>query len=161
LRDEELKAAALVIIGLMGAVAVYPILAESRIVEPFSELGILGPNMKIGDYPRELVVGERFNLYLYVGNHEGRAQYYRVLVKLGDRSMNVSDVTPLDAPVVASWDVVLPNESNATISITLSVGRAGLNQRLVFELDRFDSTTGGFVYHQRWNQLWLNVTSTR
>jgi len=161
LRDEELKAVALVLIGLMGAVAVYPILAEGRIVEPFSELGILGPNMKIGDYPRELAVGEEFDLFLYVGNHEGRVQYYRVLVKLGDRSVNVSDTTPLDAPVVAQYDVVLPNESNSTVPITLSVGRAGLNQRLVFELDRYDVGSGGFVYHQRWNQLWLNVTSTR
>jgi uncharacterized membrane protein len=157
--DDELKAVALVLIGLMGAVAVYPILAESRVVEPFSELGVLGPNMKIGDYPREVAVGERFNLYLYVGNHEGRAQYYRVLVKLGDRGMNVSDTTPLDAPVVASWDFVLPNESNSTLPITLSVGRAGLNQRLVFELWRHGGS--GFVYHQRWNQLWMNVTSTR
>lgn len=156
--DDELKAVALVLIGLMGAVAVYPILAESRIVEPFSELGVLGPNMKIGDYPRAVTVGERFNLYLYVGNHEGRAQYYRVLVKLGDRSMNVSDTTPLDAPVVASWDFVLPNESNSTLPITLSVGRVGLNQRLVFELWRY--VDSGFVYHQRWNQLWMNVTAT-
>jgi len=161
LRDEELKAVALVLIGVMGAIAVYPILEEGRIVEPFSELGILGPNLKIGDYPRELAVGEEFNLYLYVGNHEGSAQYYRVLVKLGDRSMNVSDTTPLDAPVVAQYDVVLPDESNSTLPITLSVGRVGLNQRLVFELDRYDVGSGGFVYHQRWNQLWLNVTAVR
>ncbi|MDP2954272.1 MAG: DUF1616 domain-containing protein, partial [Chloroflexota bacterium] len=81
--DDELKAVALVLIGLMGAVAVYPILAESRVVEPFSELGVLGPNMKIGDYPRQLVVGQRFSLYIYVGNHEGSSQYYRVFAKLG------------------------------------------------------------------------------
>ena len=159
--DDEVKAAALVIIGLMGVVAVYPILAESRVVEPFSELGILGPNMKIGDYLRELVVGQRFSLYLYLGNHEGSSQYYRVLAKLGDRGLNVSDTEPYGAPVVASWDAVLPNEANTTIPITLSVGLAGLNQRLVFEMHRFDPAKGEFVYHQRWNQLWLNVTSPR
>lgn len=159
--EEEVKAVALVIIGLMGAVAVYPVLEASRVVEPFSELGVLGPYMKIGDYPRELVVGEEFNLYLYVGNHEGTTQYYRVLVKLGDQSMNVSNTMPLDAPVVAQYDVVLSNEFNSTIPITLSVGKAGLNQRLVFELYKYDVDSGGFVYHQRWNQLWLNVTSTR
>lgn len=157
--DDEVKAVALILVGLMAAVAVYPILAESRIVEPFSELGVLGPNGKLGDYPRELAVGQPFSLFLYVGNHEGRSEYYRVLVKLGNQSSNVSDAVAFDAPVVANWDVLLPNESNSTIPITLSVPRAGLNQRLVFELHRFEPGVDLFVYHQRWNQLWMNVTA--
>lgn len=159
MRDDEFKVVALALIGLMAAVAVYPILAEHRVVEPFSELGILGPNMKIGDYPRELAVGQSFSLYLYVGNHEGGVEYFRVLSKLGDVNSNVSDTTPLDAPVLASWDFVLLNESNSTLPITLAVNRAGLNQRLVFELQMYDSGVNDFVYHQRWTQLWMNVTS--
>jgi uncharacterized membrane protein len=160
LRDDELKIVALALIGLTAAVAIYPILAEYRgVVEPFSELGILGPNMKLGDYPRELAVGQSFSLYLYVGNHEGGVEYFRVLAKLGDVNSNVSDTTPLDAPVLASWDFVLPNESNSTLPITLSLDRAGLNQRVVFELDMYDSGVNDFVYHQRWTQLWMNVTS--
>ena len=135
MRDEELKAVALALIGLMGAIAVYPILAEHRVVEPFSELGILGPNMKLGDYPRYLAVGQLFKLYLYVGNHEGSVEYYRVLAKVGDQSSNVSDTTPLDAPILSSWDFVLPNEANSTRPISLAMPREGFNQRLVFELD--------------------------
>ena len=144
---------------MMMGVAVYPVLSASRIVEPFSELGILGPNMKLGDYSREVRIGERMDLYLYVGNHEGTVQYYRVLVKLGDQSMNVSDTDPLDAPVLASYEMILLNESNSTTPITLSVNKPGLNQRLVFELHRLDTASQVFVYHQRWNQLWLNVTA--
>ena len=157
--DDEVKAVALILIGLMAAVAVYPILAESRVVEPFSELGVLGPNGKLGDYPRELVVGQPFRLFLYVGNHEGRSEYYRVLVKLGNQDSIVSDTVPLDAPVVASWIVLLPNESNSTIPISLNLPRAGLNQRIIFELYRFEPAVKVFVYHQRWNQIWMNVTA--
>jgi uncharacterized membrane protein len=157
--DDEVKVVALVIIGLMGAISVYPILAENRVVEPFSELGVLGPNLKLGDYPKEVSVGEGFNLYLYVGNHEGRAQYYEVRIKLGDMSMNVSDTIPLEAPVLASYGFVLANEGNETLPVSLSVPRVGLNLRLVFELWRYSPEAGDFVYHQRWNQLWMNVTS--
>jgi uncharacterized membrane protein len=158
--DDEVKVVALALIGVMMAVTAYPVLSAGRIVEPFSELGVLGPNGKLGDYPREVLVGEKFSLILYVGNQEGRASYYRVLVKLGDQSHNVSDVTPLEAPVLTTREFVLMNGQNRTAPLTLSVDRAGLNQRLVFEMHKFDAESGGFVYHQRWTQLWLNVTRT-
>ena len=159
--DEEVKAVALVIIGLMAAVSVYPILAESRVVEPFSELGVLGPYGKLGDYPRQLAKGQEFSLFLYVGNHEGRSEYYRVVAKIGDQTTNVSDTTPLERLPVRSWEAVLINEANTTIPIKMSLSEAGLNRRLVFELWRYDLSSNVFVYHQRWTQLWLNVTSTR
>ena len=69
--DEDLKT---VVVGLLLVVAgftVFQAFFADRVVEPFSELGILGPNMKIGDYPRELAVGEEFDLFLYMGNHMG------------------------------------------------------------------------------------------
>jgi uncharacterized membrane protein len=154
----EFKAAALVIIGMMAAVAAYPIIAEYRgTVEPFSELGILGPNKMLGDYPNEIGVDQPLKLYIYVGNHEGKIQYYRVVAKLGNINSTVSDSEALDAPVFAYWDIVLPNEENSTIPIQLSISKVGLNQRLVFELHNYDDEIGNFVYHQRWTQLWLNV----
>jgi uncharacterized membrane protein len=160
MNEDEFKIVALVIIGFMVVVAVYPILAESRgVVEPFSELGILGPSMKLGDYPREVTMGQNLNLYIYVGNHEGNVEYYKVLAKIGDGNSNLTDTTALEAPLLASWDIILPNEGNSTIPIKLSIPTAGQNQRLVFELHRYDSSSSSFVYHQRWTQLWMNVTA--
>jgi uncharacterized membrane protein len=156
--DEEVKIIAIGIIGLLATVTVFPLLAKNRIVEPFSELGILGPNGKIGDYPHEVEIGQNFKLYIYIGNYEGRCQYYRVLVKLGDQNSNISDTKPLDSLVIANRDYLLPNESNITSPITLSIQRAGLNQRLVFELYRYDTVTNSFLYHERWAQIWMNVT---
>jgi uncharacterized membrane protein len=153
------KAVVLIILLASGVIAVYPILEEGRIVEPFSELGVLGPLGKLGDYPRQLLAGQEFSLFLYVGNHEGRSEYYRVEAKVGDQTLNVSDTTPMDRPSVRSWETVLVNEGNATIPIKMSLGEAGVNRRLVFELWRYDSGSHGFVYHQRWAQLWLNVTA--
>jgi len=61
--DEEVLAviAALVLVSSVFA-----------LVEPFSELGLLGPDGKIGDYPREVEAGAPFSLNVYVGNHEGK-----------------------------------------------------------------------------------------
>jgi len=159
--DVEFKAVALAIIGLMAVIAIYPIFAEQRrVIEPFSELGLLGPNMKLGDYPTELTIGQNFNLYLYVGNHEGGVRYFRVLAKLGGLSSSVSDSSALDAPILASWDCILPNEGNSTTPIILSIPTAGLYQRLVFELYQYEPANGNFAYNQRWTQLWLNVNKS-
>jgi len=156
--DEDLRTVLVGLLLVLAGFTVFQAFFADRVVEPFSELGILGPEMKIGDYPRELEVGESFDLYLYLGNHMGSVQYYRVYVKLGSRELNVSDTEPYPAPVLASYDAVLVDESNSTMPITLSVPESGVNLRLVFEMHRFSD--GGFVYHERWNQLWLNVTET-
>ncbi|MBT3284667.1 DUF1616 domain-containing protein [Candidatus Bathyarchaeota archaeon] len=156
--DEALKT---VIVGLLLVIAgftVFQTFFADRLVEPFSELGILGPNMKIGDYPRELAVGEDFDLFLYMRNHMGSPQMYRVYVKLGDRGLNVSDTLAYPAPVVTSYQYSLGDKQNVTLPITLNVPEAGVNSRLVFEMHRFDVEVGEFVYHERWNQLWLNMT---
>lgn len=157
--DDEVKAIMIIILLASAVISVYPILEEGRIVEPFSELGVLGPYGKLGDYPRELAAGQKFNLFLYVGNHEGSSEYYQVIAKLGDQNQNISDTTPLEAPITKTWKTLLDNESNTTIPIELSINEAGLNKRLVFELWRYDADTHAFTYHQRWTQLWLNVTS--
>lgn len=158
--DEDLRT---VIVGLLLVIAGFTLFQAffaDRVVEPFSELGILGPELKIGDYPREVVVGEEFDLYLYLGNHMGSVEYYRVDVKLGSRDVNVSDSEPYSAPVLTSYEAVLLDESNTTIPITLSLPVSGVNKRLVFEMHRYDEAIGDFVYHERWNQLWLNVSET-
>ena len=158
--DEDLKTVAVGLLLVVAGFTVFQAFFADRVVEPFSELGVLGPNMKIGDYPRELVVGEGFDLYLYVGNHMGSTQLYRVYVKLGSRDLNVSDMEAYGAPVLTSYDVALADEHNTTIPMSLSVPGSGVNLRLVFEMHRYDEELGGWEYHNRWNQLWLNVTET-
>lgn len=158
--DEDLKTVIVGLLLVMAGFTVFQAFFSDRVVEPFSELGILGPEMKIGDYPRELEVGEDFDLYLYLGNHMGSVEYYRVYVKLGSREVNVSDTEPYEAPVLTSYEAVLMDESNMTMPITLSIPESGVNKRLVFEMHRYSLGEHGFVYHERWNQLWLNVTET-
>ena len=159
--DEKVKVALVAILLVYAGLVISPILLGDRVVEPFSELGILGPNMKLGDYPREVAVSEAFPLYLYLGNHEGALSYYMVLAKVGDRGMNVSESEPYGGLTLARYEYFLLDKTNVTTPISLSVSEPGLNRRLVFELYRYDSERGGLVYQGNWVQLWLNVTATR
>lgn len=156
--DEQIKGvliAVMLLLALMGAAQYY----YSHITqEPFPELGTLGPNMKIGDYPTQVVAGQNFTLYLYVGNHEGHVEYYEVLIKLGNSS-NVNENTSLNAPVLYTFGMVLTNNQTYLEPITISIPHAGNNLRLVLELWRFNATTDSFIYTGIYNQLWMNVTS--
>ena len=158
-QDERIQAALMITVLAYGILTAAPVILGDRIVEPFSELGLLGSELKLGDYPREIALGESVDLYLYLGNHEGDLTYYRVLVKQGDQSMNVSDTTPYGGPVLAQYEHVLVDEYNITMPISIMVDAPGVNQRLVFELYKYDQESTGFSYDGIWVQLWMNITA--
>ncbi len=157
--DEKIQAAIIAILVIYGILVASPIVLGDRVVEPFSELGILGPNMKLGDYPSNVRPGEEFDLFVYLGNHEGKTSLYRLYVKMGDSSFNVSDSVSFLGEVLYSFDRVLLDETNHTASMTLNLTEPGINRRLVFELHRYQEN--GFQYSGIWTQLWINVTSPR
>lgn len=156
--DDEVKIVAIILISITTIAVIYPTLASGRIMEPFSEIGILGPNGELGNYPEQVAVGQNFKLNIFVENYEGRVEYYRVLAKIGDQFSNISDMLPLNAASIASWDLILMNGQNSTFPINLSLSEPGLNRRLVFELQMLDVDSDSFMYHHRWTQLWMNVT---
>ncbi len=158
--DEKIQAAIMLFLLAIGVLTVAPVLFGDRVVEPFSELGILGPGMMLGDYPNQVISGERVDLFLYLGNHEGRIMYYRVDVRLGDQSINVSDTQPYPGQILTSYKRVLPDEANITVPIWFNINESGENRRVVFELYKYHSDTRDFRYDGNWVQLWMNVTET-
>ena len=158
-QDERIQAALMITVLAYGVLTAAPVILGDRVVEPFSELGLLGQELKLGDYPREITLGESVDLYLYLGNHEGDLTYYRVLVKQGDQSMNVSDTTPYGGPVLAQFEHVLVDEYNITMPISIMVDAPGVNQRVVFELYKYNQESTGFSYDGIWVQLWMNITA--
>ena len=129
-------------------------------MEAFSELAVLGPKMKIGDYPNEVSAGDPFSLFLYVKNHEGRVMHYAIKVKLGNITTLINGDKPMTVPVLLKHEVILLHGANWTKPIILSIAKAGVNYRLVFELWVYDQNIRNFNYHGRWCQLWLNVTKS-
>jgi uncharacterized membrane protein len=157
--DDEVLAVVLAIVVVASVFAFSQIVLSDRIVDPFAALGLLGTEMRIGDYPSAIVVNESFRLYLFVVNHEGRTMYYVIYAKLGNKSTVINESVPADVPVLAAYEVVLPSGGNLTIPVELSVSEPGTNVRLIFELWFINESTLQPQYHGRWVQLWLNVTA--
>lgn len=155
--DKEVGTIALVLITILAIfVAVQPLIPSNS--QTFSELGVLGPNQTIANYPTSLVTGQHFLLYGYVGNHEGTAYYYKVMIKLGDQSTEISNSTSASAPLIATYSHVLDNNQSWTFPIDLSLNKTGTNLKLIFELWTYNFTTSSFQYNGLWTQLYVNVT---
>jgi uncharacterized membrane protein len=157
--DDQIKGALIAVLILMGLMASAQYYYSHDTSEPFPELGILGPNQKIADYPTSVIAGQNFTLYLYVGNHEGHVAYYNVLVKLGDNNSVVNENVSLNAPVIATYSMILMDNQTYLEPITLSLQNPGQNVRVVFELWEFNVSEFGFSYTGVYNQLYLNVSS--
>jgi uncharacterized membrane protein len=156
--DREAASVALVLVTILAVfVAIQPILPANT--EPFSELGILGPNQVLGGYPTSVVAGTPFLLYGYIGDHEGVSGYYQYLVKAGNHTTQVSNSTYAQAPVIFSYSRVLENNQSATFPLTLTLTNPGTNVRLIFELWSYNVTSSSYGYTGLWNQLLINVTS--
>jgi uncharacterized membrane protein len=153
---EHACAVILAITLIISTFTAYQFFLGERIVEPFSELGILGHGMKLAEYPKEVIAGETITLYIYVGNHMGKPMYYAVLVKLGD---NETAVNPAPVQPFIKLERVLLHNENWTSPINITLAKPGLNQRIIFELWMYNETMGQTQYHERWGQIWVNVTS--
>ena len=152
---ETISSIIAIILVVIAVAAVSQVFLAGRQGEQFSELGILGPNQMIGDYPKEVVAGDTINLFAYVGNHMGEPKWFSVLVKIGDSS---STVDPASGEAVFRADKILSNGMNWTYPVELKLTAPGLNQRIVFELWAFNETSRAFSYTERWGHIWLNVT---
>ena len=157
--DDEVKAVVLAIIIVAGVFSVAQLMTAGRVVEPFSALGLLGPKMKIGDYPKNVLVNQTINLHLFVDNHEGHIMYYVIYAKLGNRSTIINENVSANAPILDTYEIILPHGENMTIPVSLSISKPQENARLIFEMWVYDPEDGKLRYHGRWVQLWINVTA--
>ena len=155
--DKELSTIVLVLItGLLIFAVAQPIIPNLN--QPFSEIGILGPQKTISNYPKQLVMGQNFSIYVYVGNHEKVTEYYQVLLKLGNRSTITNGSSYTNLPVISTYSYVLNDNQNVTFPVTMSINQTGLNQGLLFELWIYNTSSSSFGYSGDRGLLWVNVT---
>lgn len=155
--DEEARAIALAAIAIALVATVSQAIVAGRVVEPFSALGTLGPNMKIGDYPKTVLVNESFRLYLYIENQEGKAMQYELRLKIGDNSTFINETVPADLPTVQSYHAILPRGANTTIPADISISSPGVDVKVIIEM--WVHAANGTYYNGRWNHFWMNATA--
>ncbi len=153
---EQLCAVILAVTVILALVSVSGFLFSVNSGEQFSELGVLGPNMMLGDYPSRVVVGETINLYGYVGNHMGEPMLYTFMVKLGDNETVVNPASALSP--FQQYRQVVANNQSWVFPMEMSLSKEGINQRIIFELWSFNQTINQNQYLQ-WGQLMVNVTA--
>ena len=154
--DREVAFIVAAILLVAGTISVYLVINADRVVTPYSEIGLLGTNMMVGDYPTEPEPGEDMGLNIYLGNYEGRLMYYTVLVKLSDAKEDGGS-EPLDTPVLGTYGAVVPHGENHTIQFQTRILDNSSLQRLVFELHAYNGETQAIEYTGRWCHLWLNT----
>jgi len=155
--DEEVTAVVLALIIVASVFAVAYIVNKSRVAEPFSAIGLLGPNKKIGNYPTHVHPGEKFLLWVYVHDYEGHVMLYRIYVKLGNRSTFINSTIPAKAPIIDYFDLCLTHNESMLIPVYLSINKTG-SYKLIFELWYYDPSTRKFRYKGLWTHLYINVT---
>lgn len=148
--------ATILVLGMVAYTAMQP-----KPTEYFFALYLLGPSRMATGYPKEVRRGEPVNLYVGVYNSMGRAEWVRVVVKIGANATSIpGDNAPSSAPVVKTYErILLSNQTwefPASIPVDVPVGN---NYELMFELWYLDEQSSRYVFDGRWTQIWLNVTS--
>ncbi len=147
--DQEVQAviAAIVVVAVVFSAA--RVIAPSN-PEPFSAIGLLGEKGKIGDYPKEVVAGDRVKLYIYLHNHMGHTCLYRIDYKI-DRNATLN---PSPSPTISSIYVLLKDNETVLIPFTTVVNETG-KLRLVWELYIYTPENNTFTYTKEWVHLWV------
>lgn len=157
--DEQIVIFSIIVVIIIGAFIVSNYFFANTVKSPYSMLGILGPDKKVGDYPKNITLEQNFTLYIFLGNKEGKVMYYRVLVKVGNATSVVNQTNYLNVQPIAVYSFILANGQNETRKINLSINTTGQNLKLVFELWAYSTSANQFVYWHIWDQLFINVTS--
>ncbi|PLJ76894.1 DUF1616 domain-containing protein [Infirmifilum sp. SLHALR2] len=156
--DEEVFAVILAVVTVASVFAAAQLL-RPEVQEPFTALGLLDAQCRIGDYPRRVIPGQPTDLCVFVYNHEGRPIYYKVVFRVGTNGTIPSNSTPSPELPIAEWRGALAHGENATFRVSVAVpqGFNGSRAALIFELWVYNATEGGWVYTGRWTHLYVDV----
>ncbi|MEM0025579.1 MAG: DUF1616 domain-containing protein [Zestosphaera sp.] len=158
--DDEVFAVILavsVVASVIGVVSV----VRPEVTEPFTALGLLNEDCRIGYYPKTAANDSTLKLCFFVSNYMGKPVYYKVVYKIGDSETIPTNTTPSPREPVLTWFGVLGNMQNVTELIEVPVyTRKPLPDKvaLIFELWLYDTESTQWVYTGRWTHLYINVT---
>ena len=154
--DEEVFAVVMAII-VVGSVFSIAQVLKPDVVEPFTAIGLLNEDCKIGDYPETVVVGENITLCIFVHNYMGYPIYYSVVYKIGTNSTLPSLNMSSPEKPVASWKGFFDHGENTTFKVIVQVSKPGEKIALIFELWIYDPEKDLWTYTGRWVHLYVDA----
>ncbi len=158
--DDEVFAVLLAIV-IVGSVFAIAQVIRPEVTEPFTAIGLLNEECRIGHYPKEVFQGQNLTLCIFLYNHMGYPLLMQVRYKIGTNETLPTNTTPSPQPVIKELEVLLDNNDNATIlvQVPIAVGGEYVGKRvaLIFELWIYDISKQEWVYTGRWNHLYVKV----
>jgi len=135
--------------------------AVESIGEPFTAIGLLNEECKIGSYPAIVFLGENLALCIYVANYLGYPALLRVEYKLAyNTSQLPTNTSPSLLTALKNFTFLLPDRGEAVrpvkIPIEADPAYIGRNVTLVFELWQYDPEKG-WIYTGRWVHLHVRL----
>lgn len=134
------------------------VIAVPKEGEKFTEFYILGEKKMAADYPDRVNIGERYPMFIGIGNHEYRNVTYTVethLIMMNydelTNSSSISDMLLLD-----SSQIMIPNNETVTNPYNLTIPREGFN-RVEFLLFNETVPSGDVTGMERINQSYRDV----
>ncbi|MFC1952548.1 DUF1616 domain-containing protein [Chloroflexota bacterium] len=132
----------LLVLAVLGAIGslVY-VIAISKVGERFTEFSILGPEGRMENYPREVILGESASVILGIANHENQPATYRIEITVDGQKGGTL------GPIALGYE----EEWEGEVSFTPL--RSGPNQKVEFCL----YNVGDEEVHLK-THLWVNVS---
>jgi hypothetical protein len=144
--------------------------------EQFSELYLLGPDLKAENYPYNIIADQNYSVNIGVGNYMGSSSYYTLYVKFKNQTdplPNTTTATPSPLQPLYAYKFSIPdNQSWVTplvfsVSGTSTLGNQSLIKQLTvndvkFDVNKpatWDSNTTKFSYGLFF-ELWIYNASS-
>jgi len=156
--DEEVFAVILAVSIIASALGIALTLRPLN-PEPFTAIGLLNEDCRIGEYPKTVLNGSVLKLCIYVANYLGEPAYLKVVYKIATNTTLPNTTRPSPQPVIMEWRLVLNNGEEKEFKVSVPVHMLSNVTRvaLVFELWQYSYAKGDWVYTGRWVHLYINV----
>ncbi len=156
--DEEVFAVILAVVVVVSVLGIA--LSIPRNPEPFTAIGLLDQNCRIGNYPREVPVGYPIELCVFISNNLGRPALLQARIKISYNGSIPTNTTPLAMDGVLNITVFLPHEGNTTRKFSVTLPEAGERIVIAGELWEMDLDSGKWLYTGRYVFIRVNATGT-
>lgn len=140
-RTEKILSIILIISIILAISTTVYIIVKPKQGEKFTEFYILGPDGKASNYPTNLTNGDVGRVIIGVVNHEYATTDYKLLVKVGNRTLKNDTIT-------------LKNGQKKEIPFNFTAGNNG-QKKMQFLLYKLPDQKKAY----RSLHLWLNITS--
>lgn len=152
--------AVVIAITIVGSAIGVAQIVRPDIVEPFTALGLLNPELKIGDYPKHIYPGQNITLGIFIYNHRPYPILAQIRYKIGTNNTIPTSTAPSPEPTIKVFEFLVGVKENITqrivVSIPMSIPISG-KAALIFELWVYDIDRNEWVYTGIWNHLYVEV----